>query len=65
MRAVIPATVPILPVGGLTPDSMTEWRLAGAAGFGLGSAIYRSGMTAIDVGQQATEFVEMYNRTIV
>lgn len=40
-RAVIPA--PILPVGGVTPDNMEPYVRAGAAGFGLGSALYKPG----------------------
>ena len=40
-RAVLPAEVALLPVGGITPDNMAPWRAAGAAGFGLGSALYR------------------------
>ena len=41
--AVIPAEVPLLVVGGVTPQSMRPWQEAGAAGFGLGSGLYRPG----------------------
>jgi 2-dehydro-3-deoxyphosphogalactonate aldolase len=57
MRAVLPKTVRVLPVGGITPDNMAPWRAAGAAGFGLGSALYKPGMTAVEVGQNARSFV--------
>jgi 2-dehydro-3-deoxyphosphogalactonate aldolase len=57
MRAVLPATVRVLPVGGITPDSMAEWRAAGASGFGLGSALYRPGQSAAEVGEAAAAFV--------
>ncbi len=40
-RAVLPADVPLLPVGGITPERMREYLEAGASGFGLGSALYR------------------------
>ena len=56
-RAVLPKHVPVLAVGGITPDNMGPWREAGAAGFGLGSAIYKPGMTAADVGDAARRFV--------
>lgn len=57
MRAVLPKDVRMLPVGGITPDAMAVWREAGAAGFGLGSALYAPGMTAADVGERARAFV--------
>ena len=42
-RAVIPDTVPLLPVGGIDSDNMADYWQAGAAGFGLGSALYKPG----------------------
>lgn len=56
MRAVLPATVPVLPVGGITPGSMAAYVAAGATGFGLGSALYRPGDTASTVAQKAAAF---------
>lgn len=56
-RAVLPKTVPVLAVGGIVPDGMAPWRAAGADGFGLGSAIYKPGMSATDVGKVARRFV--------
>jgi len=63
MRAVLPAAVPVLPVGGITPDSMAAYRAAGAAGFGLGSALYRPGMTAADVSENAAAFRSAFDAT--
>lgn len=57
MRAVLPPTVRILPVGGITPEGMADWTLAGAAGFGLGSALYKPGFTADQVSARAEAFV--------
>ncbi|MFL5333117.1 MAG: 2-dehydro-3-deoxy-6-phosphogalactonate aldolase [Geminicoccaceae bacterium] len=59
-RAVLPAGVALLPVGGITPESMATWRTAGAAGFGLGSALYRAGDTPAKVAAAATQFVEAW-----
>ncbi|RHW18716.1 2-dehydro-3-deoxy-6-phosphogalactonate aldolase [Sphingomonas gilva] len=56
MRAVLPAAARVLPVGGITPEGMRPWREAGAAGFGLGSALYRPGMDAAAVGANARAF---------
>lgn len=57
MRAVLPGDLRILPVGGITPEGMAPWRQAGAAGFGLGSALYKPGMTADEVGARARAFI--------
>lgn len=56
MRAVLPKHVPVLPVGGITPDSMTAYVAAGATGFGLGSALYKPGDTAGTVAEKAKAF---------
>jgi 2-dehydro-3-deoxyphosphogalactonate aldolase len=56
-RAVLPRDVPILIVGGVTPESMRGWSDAGAAGFGLGSGLYSPGRSADDVGERARAYV--------
>ena len=56
-RAVVPRTTPVLAVGGVTPDTLGPWLDAGADGFGLGSALYRAGASATDVGAAAARFV--------
>jgi 2-dehydro-3-deoxyphosphogalactonate aldolase len=53
LRAVLPKGVPVLPVGGIEAGNLAPWRAAGAAGFGIGSAIYRPGDTAAAVGAKA------------
>ena len=57
LRAVLPANVPVLPVGGIAAESLAPWLAAGAAGFGLGSALYRPGFTAAEVRERASRFV--------
>lgn len=56
-RAVLPASVPLLVVGGITPEGMRGWLDAGADGFGLGGALYRPGLSATEVGARAAAFV--------
>ena len=56
------AGIAVLPVGGITPDNMQPWRAAGAAGFGLGSALYRPGATPGEVGEAAARFVAAWRR---
>jgi len=57
MRAVLPKSMPVLPVGSITPDNMAEYWGAGASGFGLGSALYKPGATASQVSVAARQFV--------
>ena len=57
MRAVLPKDTAVLPVGGIAPNTMAPWRAAGAAGFGLGSALYKPGDSAAAVGEKARAFV--------
>ena len=54
--AVLPKGTAILPVGGITPDTMAPYLKVGAAGFGLGSALYKPGDSAEAVRAQAAAF---------
>ena len=53
LRAVLPPGTMVLPVGGVDAGAMAAWREAGAAGFGIGSAIYKPGDTADAVAAKA------------
>jgi 2-dehydro-3-deoxyphosphogalactonate aldolase len=53
LRAVLPQGTTVLPVGGIDAGNIGAWRAAGAAGFGIGSAIYKPGDTAATVGDKA------------
>ena len=57
LKAVLPRGVPVLAVGGMTPDGIAAWAAAGADGFGLGASLYKPGMTAEAVGAMAARFV--------
>ena len=57
LRAVLPEGTMVLPVGGMDAGSIPAWRAAGAAGFGIGSAIYRPGDDAAAVGAKARGLV--------
>ena len=60
MRAVLPRGVRLLPVGGITPGNMAPWREAGAAGFGIGSALYSPGVGLDEIARRARTFVEAF-----
>lgn len=59
-RAVLPKDVPLLAVGGISPTNMEPWRQAGADGFGLGSALYKVGMTTAEIAANARAFVRAW-----
>jgi len=53
LRAVLPAGTRVLPVGGIDAGNIPAWQAAGAAGFGIGSSIYKPGDTPEIVGAKA------------
>ena len=53
LLAVLPKGTKVLPVGGIDVGNIPAWRAAGAAGFGIGSAIYRPGDTPAQVAAKA------------
>lgn len=56
LRAVLPADLPLLPVGGISTSNMAGYRQAGASGFGIGSSLYSPGLAPEQVGQRAAAF---------
>jgi len=62
MKAVLPPEIPLYAVGGANPDNFGEFFAAGCAGFGLGTYIYKPGMTAADVAERAATAVAAYDR---
>lgn len=61
LLAVLPKGTPLIPVGGIGADNMAVWRAAGAAGFGLGSSLYRPGDDAATVRVKATTIVSAWS----
>lgn len=61
MKAVLPPAVPLYAVGGANPDNFSEYFAAGCAGFGLGTYIFKPGMSAADVGARARTAVAAYD----
>jgi 2-dehydro-3-deoxyphosphogalactonate aldolase len=59
--SVLPKGTPLLPVGGITPERMAVYRQAGAAGFGIGSALYAPQTPADEVARRARAFIDAWN----
>ncbi len=62
LKAVLPKAMPVFPVGGVDPGGMKDYIDAGAAGFGIGSAVYKPGDTAEVVFNKAKAFVDGWAR---
>ena len=61
-RAVIAKRVPLVPVGGVTPENMSTHVAAGANGFGLGSALYRAGQDVQTTAEHARSFIAAWQQ---
>jgi 2-dehydro-3-deoxyphosphogalactonate aldolase len=53
MLAVLPKGTSILPVGGIGATNMEPWKAAGAAGFGIASALFKPGDSPAVVAERA------------
>ena len=60
LRAVLPRTTRLLPVGGITPENMAAYIAAGADGFGLGSALYAVATPTAEVQRRARRFAAVW-----
>jgi 2-dehydro-3-deoxyphosphogalactonate aldolase len=58
VRTVLPRDVKLYAVGGIGPENMREWLAAGAAGFGLGSDIFKPEYTTEEIARRARKAVE-------
>ena len=61
VKALLAVTRPgtlFFPVGGITPQKMSDYLAAGATGFGIGSALYSPGKSPSDVHEVALEFIQ-------
>jgi 2-dehydro-3-deoxyphosphogalactonate aldolase len=56
-KAVLPPATRILAVGGIEPGNMQGYWQAGAAGFGIGSALFKPGKPVGEIAADAKAFV--------
>jgi len=64
IRAVLPADMMIAAVGGVSDNNFVDYVKAGVVAFGLGSSLYKPGMTAADVAARARATIDAYDLAI-
>jgi 2-dehydro-3-deoxyphosphogalactonate aldolase len=60
MLAVLPKTVPVYAVGGVGAGNMSDWKKAGAAGFGLGSDLFKPDFSNEEIAARAAKCVAAF-----
>lgn len=61
-RAVLPADIGIIPVGGINAENMDIWFEAGATGFGIASALYTPERDLEELNAKATAITDAWKR---
>ncbi|CUH41872.1 2-dehydro-3-deoxy-6-phosphogalactonate aldolase [Ruegeria atlantica] len=61
LRPVLPSGTLVYAVGGAGPENFAEWIKAGANGFGIGSALFKPGMSVAEIAGQAKRIVAAYD----
>lgn len=64
IRAVLPAGLMIAAVGGVSDRNFADYVKAGIVAFGLGSSLYKPGMTAEEVAMRVKATIDAYDRAI-
>lgn len=62
IRAVLPKGTQVFAVGGADHTNFPEWLAASADGFGIGSALYKPGLSPKDVAERASAMVTAYEK---
>lgn len=57
MAAILPKGFPLLAVGGVDAANIGTWLAAGVAGFGIGSSLYKPGLSPAEVAERAAAMV--------
>ena len=64
LTTVLPASLPLWPVGGIVPDNIAAWRRAGATGFGLGGGLFKPELTVAEIAARARAYVDAWNAAV-
>ncbi|WP_170365987.1 2-dehydro-3-deoxy-6-phosphogalactonate aldolase [Ruegeria arenilitoris] len=61
MRPILPKGTQVYAVGGAGPENFGDWLKAGADGFGIGSALFKPGMSVDQIAENARRIVGAYD----
>lgn len=61
LKAVLPPNAPTYAVGGVGPENFADWKAAGISGFGIGSNLFKPGMTVAEIAANAQAVVNAYD----
>ncbi len=64
IRAVLPPEMTIAAVGGVSDKNFGDYTKAGILAFGLGTSLYKPGMTAAEVAERARVTISAYDAAI-
>ncbi|VIO74267.1 2-dehydro-3-deoxy-6-phosphogalactonate aldolase [Bradyrhizobium ivorense] len=64
IRAVLPPDLMVAAVGGVSDANFADYVKAGIRAFGLGSSLYKPGMTAADIAIRAKVTIEAYDKAV-
>jgi len=64
IRAVLPPELVIAAVGGVSDKNFADYTKAGILAFGLGTSLYKPGMTATEVAERAKTTIYAYDAAI-
>jgi len=63
IATILPPRVPLLAVGGVDASNIADYIKAGVAGFGIGSSLYKPGLSVAEVGARAKAMVAAWRGT--
>lgn len=64
LKAVLPTHARIFAVGGIQSGTMAQWLEAGTDGFGIGTELYKPGMTMAEVSERARKIVANFDEAL-
>ncbi len=64
IRAILPPELTIAAVGGVSDQNFADYTKLGILAFGLGTSLYKPGMTAADVAERARVTISAYDAAV-
>ena len=61
-KVILPENTMLFPVGGIEPESIESYVLAGATGFGIGSALYKPGKSVLEIVKIGRQFIKNWEK---